>query len=258
MRISERTTARKAFTLLEIIIALSMLVLILGSAFGAYTATARSLAHSKQTNALQQQAGIFLQSIASEIRCCYAGYEDKSLQLANKTIRTSEKKQRQQAKPSLFIGGKVSSGRSILRFVTSWVDPKREYSLGGLAIIEYMLDSTKNKLLRSKRRYIGGFEIRRDNYNWLVILENVQNVTIEYFDGKDWFKEWDSNDKEGLLPQAVKISLVMQSEDIGSLSFESTVRIVCRKKQSVGVTIQNTTESDKILQSIGNNQRAND
>ncbi|MBL7146166.1 MAG: prepilin-type N-terminal cleavage/methylation domain-containing protein, partial [Phycisphaerae bacterium] len=37
----ERTAKREAFTLLEIIIALSMIVLILGSVYGAYAAAAR-------------------------------------------------------------------------------------------------------------------------------------------------------------------------------------------------------------------------
>ena len=53
MKMSERTAKREAFTLLEIIIALSMLVLILGSVYGTYTAAIRSLAHSKPKHALQ-------------------------------------------------------------------------------------------------------------------------------------------------------------------------------------------------------------
>ncbi|MHC4587259.1 MAG: hypothetical protein ACYS3N_22250 [Planctomycetota bacterium] len=60
---------------------------------------------------------------------------------------------------------------------------------------------------------------------------------------------------KGLLPQAVGISLVMQSEDVGPLSFVSTVKIVCRANKFGGVTVQKTTESDKILQSIGDNQK---
>ncbi len=253
MKMPERTAKREAFTLLEIIIALSMLVLILGSVYGTYTAATRALTHSRPRHALQQQATVFLQRIASEIRCCYAGYKDESPQPETNNIRSGERERLKQEDASLFEGGEVSSGRSFLQFVTSAVASKREHSLGGLAIVEYMLDSSTNTLSRSKRRYIGGFEVDKDNYNWLAVLENVQAVTVEYFDGDEWLREWNSNDTEGLLPQAVGISLVMQSEDVGPLSFVSTVKIVCRANQSGGVTVQKTTESDKMLQSFGNN-----
>ena len=251
MKMPEKTIKREAFTLLEIIIALSMLVLILGSVYGTYTAATRSLAHSKPKHALQQQATVFLQRIASEIRCSYAGYEDES-QPATNSIRTGERERLKQEDSPLFEGGEVSSGRSFLRFVTSAVASKREHSLGGLAIVEYMLDNSTNTLSRSKRRYIGGFEVDKDNYNWLVVLENVRSVSVEYFDGDDWLSQWNSNDTKGFLPEAVGISLVMQSEDVGPLSFVSTVQTVCRANKLDGVTVQKTTESDKMLESIGN------
>lgn len=258
MKIAERTTKRPAFTLLEIIVALSMLVLILGSVYGAYTATTRSLAHFKPKHALQQQARVFLQRIASEIRCCYAGYQDKSAQTSPRNIRTGEKGLLKEEDVSFFIGKEVSSGESFVQFVTSAVDSKREHSLGGLAIVEYMLDESTNTLSRSKRRYVGGFEDDKDNYNWSVVLENVQAITVEYFDGKKWLKEWDSNDMKGLLPQAVGISLVSQTEDVGPLSFISTVKIVCRGSQTGGVTIQETAVSGTDSLRGRNNKSSND
>ncbi|MDT8302657.1 MAG: GspJ family type II secretion system protein [Sedimentisphaerales bacterium] len=251
---SERTAKREAFTLLEIIIALSMLVLILGSVYGTYSAATRALAHSKPKHALQQQATVFLQRITSEIRCCYAGYKDESPQPAANNIRDGEIERLKQEDSPLFEAREVSSGRSFLQFVTSAVASKREQSFGGLAIVEYMWDSSANTLSRSKRRYVGGFEVDKDNYNWVVVLENVQMMSVEYFDGEEWLKEWNSNDTEGLLPQAAGISLIMQSEDVGPLSFASTVKIVCKANKSGGVTVQKTSESDKMLRSIDNNK----
>ncbi len=241
--------------MLEIIISLSMVVLILGSVYGTYTAATRSLAHSKPRHTLQQQARIFLQRIASEIRCCYAGYEDKSLKSSVETIQTGGTKHIQQ-EDALFEGKEVSSGRSFLRFVTSAVTSRRDRNLGGLAVVEYMLDDSTNTLSRSKRRYIGGFKADRDDYNWFVVLENVEAITIEYFDGKKWLKEWNSNDMKKSLPKAVGISVVMQSEDIGPLSFSSTVQIICREYQSANA-VKTTTESSGISQNI-NNKKSDD
>jgi len=120
-----------------------------------------------------------------------------------------------------------------------------------------MLDESMNTLSRSKRRYVGGFEDDEDDYDWLVVLENVQEITVEYFDGKKWLEEWDSNDMKGLLPQAVRISLVSQTEEVGPLSFISTAQIVCRKSQTGNVTIQKTavsgTDSLRGKNTIGSN-----
>jgi len=238
MKMPKRAVKREAFILLEIIIALSMLVLILGSVYGTYTAATRALSQSKPRHALQQQARIFLQRIASEIRCCYAGYQKKSDQDSNKTIQNEGEKEFQQEDSSLFEGREVSSGQSFLQFVTSAIASKREHNLGGLAIVEYMFDSSINSLSRRKRRYIGKFEVDRDNNDWIVILENVRSITVEYFDGENWLDEWSSNDMKGFLPKAVRISLVMESEDVGPLSFEYKVQIDCRVKQSGSVTFQ--------------------
>ena len=258
MKMAEITTKRPGFTLLEIIIALSMLVLILGSVYGTYTATTRSMTHFKPKHALQQQARVFLQRIASEIRCCYAGYQDKSPQPSPINIRREKKELLKQEDASLFVGIEVSSGQSFLQFVTSTVTSKQDNSLGGLAIVEYMFDESTNTLSQRKRRYVGGFEDDKDNYDWFVVLENVQEITVEYFDGKEWLKEWDSNDMKGLLPKAVGISLVLQTEDIGPLSFISTVLIVCREAQSGTVTIQKTAISSIDSTRVGNNKSPND
>ena len=141
--------------------------------------------------------------------------------------------------------------------MTSAVTSKREKSIGGLAIVEYMLNDSTNTILQNKRRYIDGFEADEDDSSWLVVLENVQDISVEYFDGTRWLREWNSNDKEKSLPKAVGISVVMQSEDAGSLMFSSTVQIVCREYQSAGVT-KATTESDGILQNIDNKQDSDD
>ena len=256
MKNTSKTIKREAFTLLEIIIALSMVVVILGSVYGTYTATTRSIGQSKPRHVLQQQTRIFLQRLSSEIRCCYAGYKNESLQPSVKNNPTVGK-HIQLEDASLFKGGEVSSGRSFLQFVTSAVASKREQAIGGLAIVEYMLDSSTNTLSRSERRYIDGFESNKNDYNWIVILENIRAIKVEYFDGKEWLKEWYSNDMKKSLPKAVRVLLVIQSEDVESLLFLSTAKITCREYQSTGI-VKTVVESNEILRNINNSQKSDD
>jgi len=242
---AKRRLKKPAFTLLEILVALSMLMLILGSVYGTYMATIESLAHSKPKSVLQQRARLFLQRITSEIRCCYTGYQNKPSQVSL-NLRTRKKEVLKQENPSLFVGKEVAPGQTFLQFVTSAATSRRDRDIRGLAIVEYRLDESANTLLQRKRRYIDRFE-DDNNYDWLVVSENVQTITVEYFDGKKWLEEWESNDMKGLLPRAVRISVILQDDDVRPMSFVSTAHLVCRGSRHV--TVQKTTVDRKYLSS---------
>jgi len=228
---------RLAFTILEILVALSMLALILTAVYGSYTAATTSVVRCKPKSILEQRARLFLQRITSELRCCYAGRSNESSESLSK--RRPGKEIVQQEEPPLFASKDVSSGQTFLQFVTSAVISRQNHNVGGLAIVSYRLDKSGTTLLRSERRYVDRFENDDNDSNWLPVFANVKTIMFEYFKGKKWQQEWDSNDMPGL-PQAVRISLVLETEDTGPLSFISTAHIACRGYQTPGVTVQKT------------------
>jgi prepilin-type N-terminal cleavage/methylation domain-containing protein len=47
-----------------------------------------------------------------------------------------------------------------------------------------------------------------------VICRNVRSLSFRYFDGTDWYEDWDSTALEGALPLAVEITLVLNMENV--------------------------------------------
>jgi prepilin-type N-terminal cleavage/methylation domain-containing protein len=238
-----RRQDRLAFTLLEMLIALSMLALILGAVYGSYRATTESVARCRPKSTLQQQARIFLQRLTQQIRCCYAGRPVESDDSRRKA-RTPEKVLKK-ANPPLFLAKPIRPGQTFLRCVTSTVTLRQNRSYGGLVIVSYRLDESGTVLLRSERRYLAdGFEAGDDDYEWFVVFENVSTLEFEYFNGDKWLQQWDSNQMKGL-PQAVRVTLVFQPEGRSPVSFVSTAPIVCRGgKQMQKVKVKNQNLSD--------------
>ncbi|MFC1604212.1 type II secretion system protein GspJ [Planctomycetota bacterium] len=228
---------RTAFTILELLVALSMLVLILAAVYGSYSAATTSIVNCKPRSVLQQQAGLFLQRMSSELRCCYAGSSNEARGELSES-RPGDEVIEQEKQP-LFVGNDPSSGQTFLQFVIPTLVSKRSYISSGLATVSYKLDKSGRKLLRSEHRYAAKTEDDDNVYDWLPVFANVKTITIEYFEGEKWQEEWDSNEMNGL-PQAVKISLVLETEETGPLSFMSTAHITCGGYQSPAVAVQRT------------------
>lgn len=229
---------RLAFTILEILVALSMLALILTAVYGSYTAATTAVVHCKPKNALEQQARLFLERMTCELRCCFASRANEARKDSFESRPEREVLQREE--PPLFVGKDASSGQTFLQFVTSAVMSRQPHNIGGLATVSYRLDKSGTVLLRSERRYVDRFENDDDDYNWLVAFANVKSITLEYFDGEKWKQQWDSDESVGL-PNTVRISLVLDTEDTGPLSFIAAAHITCRVYQTPAVTVQETT-----------------
>ena len=150
--ITRTKTKKPAFTLVEILVTISMLILILASAYGTYTAATRSVTHSKPKHTLQRQAIIFNQTVVPQLRCCYSGRYDKPPENKLDTIQVKKELSNQERIP-LFIGGEVSSGKSFLRFTTSAETSKSRNSFGGLSVIEYAFDQSANTISAKTSRY---------------------------------------------------------------------------------------------------------
>jgi len=218
---------RSAFTLLEILVAMSIIILILGAVYGSYRAMATSISHCRPRNILEQQANLFLLRLNSELRCCYAGQQNQRLGTANVNAFENELPAEvgQQEMHTLFLGEEVSAGKIFLRFVTSFTSNTNQNE-PGLAIVSYKLDDSRKVLLRNVRKYTKKLENDDNDFKGVAVLSNVKSISCEYCENKKWQNEWKSEDMN-ILPQAVRISLVLEGDQTGPVSFESCAYIMC-------------------------------
>jgi type II secretion system protein J len=233
---------RYAFTLLEILVALSIIVLILSSVFGSYKAATSLISNYGTKSILEQKARLFLFRLTSELRCSYAWRLDQTalnqsgsgsaqslfLNAAGKELQNEAFQRQSQA---LFTGGEAHAGQIFLRFVTTSFASNLNQNMGGLAIVCYKFDDSGKVLLRSIRKYTEITEDNEKNLQWSVILSNVKAISCEYLKDEKWQKEWDSKEIRSL-PQAVKITLAMEANETGPLFFDSCAYIMCSEPET--------------------------
>jgi type II secretion system protein J len=224
---------QRAFTLLEILTALSILVIIMAAVYGSFRAATLSVSRCTPRSIMEQQARLFLYRLTSELRCSYAEtlYKSKE-QISGQNSRNETVRQ---AKQPVFIARQAKAGQIILQFVTSASGSVRNYNSSGLSIISYKLNESGTTLLRDVRRYIEGLPNSNQDYVWLPLFENLKTISLEYFDGQSWQNEWNLESTKAL-PVNVRISLTLENEQTGPLSYVSSAFIMCRSSQTPEVT----------------------
>ena len=119
----------------------------------------------------------------------------------------------------------MSSDKAVLRFVTTSSRLSRKSVAGCLALVSYKVDPGRGALLACEELY--GRRGNEEDKDWRVVLEDLQEIELHFFDGVDWQTQWDSNAAGGL-PRAVRIRLMLQSDqDNGPRCFTSAVALRC-------------------------------
>ena len=124
-----------------------------------------------------------------------------------------------------------------MQFITSSYTSSPNRDMGGLAIVSYKLDDSGTILLRSVRNYVEKYEDNEEDDEWFPILNNVKTISFEYFEDEKWQKEWKSNDMKSL-PGAVRVSLVLENDKTGPMSFISSAYLMCSRYQTSEVPVQ--------------------
>lgn len=238
--------AAQGFTLLETLIALSVLGLLLSAVYGSYRAVTSSITALEPKLALDQEGRFLLQRLSRQIRCCYGGPAERAKRPAAdpKKAEPAALGQPDEAQEThYFRGGSVLSDGVLLQFVTTNSRLSRKSSPGCLALVSYRLDTGRQALLVSEELY--GRRGMNDDKEWHVVQEGLAAIEFRYFDGTAWQDEWDSR-AAGALPRAVRIALVLQPEPGGdSRCFTAVVPIRCGAPRKVGDEVSELSISDK-------------
>ena len=233
--------AIRGFTLLEILVALSMLGLILGAAYGSYRAVTSSIVDLEPRLDLNQKGRFYIQRLTRQIRCCYGGRGDQ----AGRSVpdQNDVKRPASQEQMRFFQGSLPLSDGAMLRFVTTSSGLNRKSNIGSLAVVSYKVDALQHTMLTHEEIY--GRQTNEGDEDWRVVLEDLVEIEFQYFDGKDWQEQWDSN-VEGGPPRALRIKLALESKQDGaSAHFASAILIRCFAPKKLKSQVQEVTGGDK-------------
>jgi prepilin-type N-terminal cleavage/methylation domain-containing protein len=222
---------KNGFTLVEILVAMTIIVAILSMVYGSYFATSKSTRAYKSRIALFQQGRKVLGQMARQIRCSYAATAEKPTPPITLTSIPQQRKEIPENVISFFDSDQDNPGGEILHLVTTSGFWGNQDPTNGLFEATYKFDKSKDALFLSQRRFTGVPESAMQKRNWQPVASNIGCLELAFFDGQQWLKNWNFNDKKRL-PSAVKLDITCEDENYRQYHYGTTVYVYCRKNLS--------------------------
>ena len=202
---SKLKTPTTAFTLIELLTALTITTLLLSAVYGTYFATIASIDRSTLNTPSAQNAKQLLTRIAAQIRCAYPNQTNPDRQGAGFLIPPPN------TNNNLAIH--LVSTKSILF---------NDNPDMNLIEIKYRLNPQTNQLQYRQSPYPS-----TKNQNWTPIANNVHSLIFQAYNGQQWLNHW--NDKiTHQLPRAIKITLTITNKNNQQTPYTTTTQILAQ------------------------------
>ncbi len=214
---------QSGFTLVEILVAMTIVLGILSMVYGTHSAITRSIDKSRQRSAVLLQGRNTLAGLARRIRCTYAVTAKPPMLLAGQELRRQTAGD--QKGPNCFSGAMDNPSGEILRMVTTGGPDERNRQPRGLFAASYKYDRIAGLLSLGQWEFTGLME-KPAGQTFEPVADNVRQLEFQFLDGEKWLSNWSFTESRKL-PDAVKIDLTLEDKDHRKYSFATTVAIAC-------------------------------
>lgn len=198
----------KGFTLIEVLVAISILAIVLSSVYGIFSSVNLARGRLEADSAEYHRARVIFDRLGRELRGAYFSPRDARL---------------------VFAGGSASGDPlDALELTTTAVSPLSRTG-SGVARVRYRLtedpESSEGRqvLLRSEQPAYQPSD-NLENADMMRLAAGIESMTIRFFSAGQWREEWDSQ-STGELPEMVELVLQLPAETEDPLTFQSTIEI---------------------------------
>jgi general secretion pathway protein J len=223
-------TTRGGFTLLEVLVAVTILVMILSMIFGSFFYTVSTAERAEERAAMRHRAGFILEEISRTVSSAFVPYA--GLYEALEGERT------------IFAGSANPLGEAQAGSLGVFTaNPRLRSGAPGAGVAYVSYEAVE--AFEIEDAFEWGLEWVRDENNPLVLMctvepmfaiadsesgrfrfwtLNVRSIGFQYFDGNGWLDEW-VYEEQGALPGAVKIEVEFGDSDGESHAYSTIARI---------------------------------
>ena len=211
---------KSGFTLIEILVAMTIIVTIVSMLYGSYFAVSRSTEAYNNKMAESKNAQQVLQQIARQIRCVYA------------QTTFNKENEKSENRTNYFSGNSDDLSGEILHLVTTNAISNDSLLPNGLFEVTYQFDKSRGLLYVNQERFTGTYEGTSTKRDWWLLARKIESVRLAFLDGKQWLQQWDFREQQQL-PHAVKINLTFQNENYQQYCYSTTAYICCQKSRGI-------------------------
>ncbi len=213
-----RRPVHSGFTLLEMLIAVTIIVLIMAMMYGSYATTTRSLQRYETQSACRRRADLILRLMTRQIRGAFAPL----------SVETQNPASLQAAPDPVFRGNGENPQGEFLTFLTTSGSSAGADAGPALVVTSYRYNAAEASLSIRQTPRTGGVAVS-DTAPWTPLVDHVADLKVEFHDGAQWRSRWDDRQSQSpRLPRAVRISMTVSDEPRGSYQAQTTIPIICR------------------------------
>ncbi|MBN1803781.1 MAG: prepilin-type N-terminal cleavage/methylation domain-containing protein [Sedimentisphaerales bacterium] len=236
---SFRDRPSSGFTLIEVLVAVTIIATIASMVYGSYFATAKSADIYKARMTVSGQSRKILNQMSRQIRCAYIRKVNKEENKDSAETDLGRKNEILESPVIYFSYESEASDGGILNLVTTHKLFCEDEYTAGLFDVAYKFDKNFGTLYLSQRKFTGTSEGYSENRNWRPILRNVESVELSFFDGDRWNNEWDFKQKREL-PFAVKIGITCMDENDRQCCYGTIACLDCSELRKPKVVTEET------------------
>lgn len=211
---------RRGFTLVEIMMAVSILAIVSALTWGSFNQTYKAKRQVENTAARYHTVRLTLERIARELSMAYLSLNEDNFQQERRT----------------FFQGRRKTDIDELRF--SYFGHQRLYANADecdTAQVAYYGardrdDGSRLNLIRRETRRLSNLKLELAPGSADIVCDNVVRLQLDYWDARDkqWRDDWVTTDAAGQpnrLPGKVKVTLVVRDERGQEVPFSTEVRL---------------------------------
>lgn len=211
---------RRGFTLVEIMLAVSILAIITALTWGSFQQTFKAKQIVESNAVRYHTVRLTLERMARELTMAYLSGNEDTFQQERRT----------------FFQGRRKSDIDELRF--SYFGHQRLYANANecdTAQVMYYgardrVDNSRINLMRRETRRLANIKPEVAAGSSEILCDNVVRLQLDYWDVRDktWREEWVTTDAAGQpdrLPSKIKITLIVRDERGNEIPFSTEVRL---------------------------------
>ena len=185
----------RGFTLLEVLVASSILSIVLAILYGVFSQTLTSKQIAEERSTLSRTARVVLLRIGEDLQASFP-FAPENARFIGKTHRTSTFPQASLSFMSFANAQLTNVGRE-----GDWSE----------IVYDLVPDPFAPTLWQLVRRVHLNSEPARfePDEEILPLLSRVQGLRFRFFDGRTWSEEWGQDQTRGRVPQAVEVEIIL-------------------------------------------------
>ncbi|MBN1507625.1 MAG: prepilin-type N-terminal cleavage/methylation domain-containing protein [Sedimentisphaerales bacterium] len=221
------------FTLIEMLVSLTIIAAILAMVYSSFAATTRSIDASTARLADTERACFALRLMARQLRCAYVPGPAQSLSAGpHEPHMTGDSAALLDittvsplARSTQFRGDSRDPQGRVLSFITSSGLGAGPDAPRGLFHVTYLYNKVSSTLSVSRRNQADSWDGRSRTKRPELLLSDVSGIELKFHDGRQWRPTWDAAQRHEL-PRAVKLEIALVDEAGNQHLLRTTVPIM--------------------------------